>query len=762
MDYFYYSYTPFFKSVNQVVQEVNIAFVMLTGYSKHEIIGKTINEINHMLKIDSQVDLENFENEFHGYLFTKKYEPREVIITINCYKNKIEKDYFIEEKLNSKIEEVSPYTSSLLRDNVSAAAIFNYSDCMLIKANREYLDFLNIPHSDYGECIGKNLYNIKVGFNGDDLKNIFFKVKKTGKSYYANEFKLEYENRNQKYYFLITVPIYIKGQPKYIISQAYDITENIENREIVENKNIELHAIIENMSDALVVVDKNNNISLSNNSANELLKVSKTSVDAIEEAGLTVDKDDYNMLNLGNFMRSNFLDNDSVNKVILTNKKSDDTQYYTASKNSIYDKFGEVEKSIFCFHDITDRIKNEENLFIKAQYELANKIIDNLELGLQRFSYPEYLIIDLNNKAYRELKDHYPDIEPLSSIRGKNIHDVLNVEDISQEIIRKTIKNNPYIEQINYEANGEKKYLKLIHQPLYGFNNQITEIITVTMDVTDYVKEKKKMEEALKLQDELFVNVSHELKTPLNVIYSAIQLIEIYLQMGDSENYKGKINKSINSIKQNCYRFTKLINNILDSSKIESGHFNMRVSNEDIVYVVENIVLSVAEYVESKELTIIFDTDVEGKIIACDPEKIERVVLNLISNAIKFTNAGGKILVNIHEKKDTIEITVKDTGIGISKDHINNIFKRYHQADKSLSRNAEGSGIGLSLVKSIVVLHGGQISVKSEVGKGSVFKIELPNRLVEDFGNDNLDNRYVNKLEMINIEFSDIYDKGWI
>jgi methyl-accepting chemotaxis protein len=270
------------------------------------------------------------------------------------------------------------------------------------------------------------------------------------------------------------------------------------------------------------------------------------------------------------------------------------------------------------------------------------------------------------------------------------------------------------------------------------------------------------MEEALKLQDELFVNVSHELKTPLNVIYSAIQLIELYLQMGNSENYKGKINKSINSIKQNCYRFTKLINNILDISKIESGHFNMRESNEDIVYVVENIVLSVAEYVESKDLTIIFNTDVEGKIIACDPEKIERVVLNLISNAIKFTNAGGKILVNMHENKDTVDITVKDTGIGISDDHIKNIFKRYHQADKSLSRNAEGSGIGLSLVKSLVELHGGKISVKSEVGKGSTFKIELPNKLVEDFENDILDNKFVNKLEMINIEFSDIYDKGWI
>ena len=156
---------------------------------------------------------------------------------------------------------------------------------------------------------------------------------------------------------------------------------------------------------------------------------------------------------------------------------------------------------------------------------------------------------------------------------------------------------------------------------------------------------------------------------------------------------------------------------------MDSGFFKLNVSNENIVESIEDIVQSVSEYIKGKGLNIVFDTNTEEKIIAFDPEKIERIILNLISNAIKFTNLGGTIFIDLIDKGDTIEILVKDTGIGMDKKHLNNIFKRFHQIDKSLSRNAEGSGIGLSLVKSLVKLHGGKISVDSEVGKGSTFKI---------------------------------------
>jgi Signal transduction histidine kinase len=263
--------------------------------------------------------------------------------------------------------------------------------------------------------------------------------------------------------------------------------------------------------------------------------------------------------------------------------------------------------------------------------------------------------------------------------------------------------------------------------------------------------------ETLKMQDEIFANISHEIKTPLNVIFSSNQLMELYLKNNLLEDNKEKISKNICIIKQNCYRLIKLINNIVDLSKMESGFFKLNLKNENIVQVIEDIVQSVSEHINGKGLNITFDTNTEEKIMACDPEKIERIILNLISNAIKFTNTYGRIFVNILDKGNSVEISVKDTGIGMDRKHLDNIFERFHQVDKSLSRNAEGSGIGLSLVKSIVELHGGKISVDSTPGKGTIFKIELPARIVRTEKITEQIKTIDNKIEMINIEFSDIY-----
>lgn len=156
-------------------------------------------------------------------------------------------------------------------------------------------------------------------------------------------------------------------------------------------------------------------------------------------------------------------------------------------------------------------------------------------------------------------------------------------------------------------------------------------------------------------------------------------------------------------------------------------------------------------------MRIIFDTNVEEKIIACDTDKIERIILNLVSNAIKFSEPGDEIYVDVFDKDDTVEISVKDNGIGIAKDCLKLIFERFKQVDKSFARNAEGSGIGLCLVKSIVELHGGKIRVESKLGKGSKFNIELPARTIENLNDIHKNRQQNSKIEMVNIEFSDIY-----
>ena len=262
-----------------------------------------------------------------------------------------------------------------------------------------------------------------------------------------------------------------------------------------------------------------------------------------------------------------------------------------------------------------------------------------------------------------------------------------------------------------------------------------------------------------KVKTEFLANMSHELRTPLNVICSTIQLLKTLdgsKQLGDE-----KIKYYIKIMNQNSLRLLRLINNIIDTTKLDANYISLNLKNGNIVYVVEEISQSVAEYIKNNGITLIFDTDVEEKTIAFDEEKIERIMLNLLSNAVKFTKKNGSILVNIYDKGDFIKISVQDTGIGIPKNKLKFIFERFAQIDKSTSRQNEGSGIGLALVKSLVEMHDGKISVNSEEGKGSEFIITLPVKKVdkEEEGK-SFKNREVfetNYEENLSIEFSDIY-----
>ena len=261
---------------------------------------------------------------------------------------------------------------------------------------------------------------------------------------------------------------------------------------------------------------------------------------------------------------------------------------------------------------------------------------------------------------------------------------------------------------------------------------------------------------ASKAQGEFLVNISHELKTPLNVIFSIAQLFDVYCKEGSLDDNKNSIVEYIESIKQNSYRLSKIINNIVDLSKIEAGFFKLNLSNNNIVTVVEETVMAAATLIEGKGLNITFDTDIEEKNIACDAERIKRIILNLMSNSIKFTESGDEIFVNIIDKNEFVEISIKDNGIGIEEKYLDVIFDRFKQVDKSLSRNAEGTGVGLSLVKSIVELHGGNIYAQSKFGEGSTFTIRLPAGKVLD-ENIIYSNIAKNGNEIIRVEFSDIY-----
>ena len=398
----------------------------------------------------------------------------------------------------------------------------------------------------------------------------------------------------------------------------------------------------------------------------------------------------------------------------------------------------ELEKSQKYLNAIFNSVNDA--IFIQ---DFNGKILDANETAISMFGYSrnEFINMNIENIVSPNSPKHY-----------------LGKEDLLNEI-KKTnllIVEAIYIDKNNNEFWGEAN-IRIAN--IDGDERIIVASRNITVRKQAELALKNEAFELEKLRTEFFANISHELRTPLNIILGAIKISSMNLQKENIE--KEKIINNINIEKQNCLRLLRLVNNLIDSTKLDTGYFELNLINCNIINVVEEITLSVAEYINSNNLTLTFDTDIEEKIIACDLDKIERIMLNILSNAVKFTNAGGNIFVNIFDGEEFITILIEDTGIGMPENKLDAIFDRFRQIDKSFTREHEGSGIGLSLVKSFVEMQGGKISVESKCGVGTKFYIKLPVKLVDDNKFEEivklLNSNLSNHVERIKVEFSDIY-----
>lgn len=312
-----------------------------------------------------------------------------------------------------------------------------------------------------------------------------------------------------------------------------------------------------------------------------------------------------------------------------------------------------------------------------------------------------------------------------------------------------------------------KKYYQLLLPKSYRIGYllawfaTILIIIYIITKMSEYKRNEAKnkklyqmAKEREQLKTDFIANMSHELRTPLNIITSASMLLEMKSNKEETVSSEYILDK-LNRINQSSNRLRRLINNLIDISKFDSGFIECKCKNENIVYVVEDIVHEVVDYAKEKNIELIFDTEEEEIISFIDKEKIERVILNLLSNAIKFTNENGKIEVYMKSDNNFIYISIKDNGIGISKEKIDHIFQRFYQVDNLLSRGSEGSGIGLCIVDEIIRMHGGKINIESEINKGTTFEIVL-NVSKSNFIDKEEEKTDRNIKDIVKVEMSDI------
>lgn len=252
-------------------------------------------------------------------------------------------------------------------------------------------------------------------------------------------------------------------------------------------------------------------------------------------------------------------------------------------------------------------------------------------------------------------------------------------------------------------------------------------------------------------QEDFILNISHDLRSPLSVILGILQCYK-------DEHNKSKVEEHMDVIKRNCYKILKLINNIIDSTKLNQKHFKINRQNIDIINLIEWDISGIDKYAKMKNISLVFDTNVEECILAVDIEAFDRIIMNLISNAIKFSKENSDIFINAWKDKKYITISVKDEGIGIPEDEQKTIFNRFIQSTKNDRREYSGSGIGLNLVADLVKAHDGFVELKSIEGLGSEFSIKIPLTRIKDTL-DELDNNteFNSKVDIFEVEFSDIY-----
>lgn len=418
-------------------------------------------------------------------------------------------------------------------------------------------------------------------------------------------------------------------------------------------------------------------------------------------------------------------------------------------KSPYFDENNEIKGIIGLTRDISYkkaieyRLKKNDKMFFEVLNYLDDVVI--IKEG-EKTIYVNHAFENLYGLNCKELYKEKSMIVKLDRIHPEDRYKFNNIDygDFFMERAR-IVRADNEVRTVLFRANSIKNE-----------NGESIRRIIVINDITDNIEKSNEME---KLRMEFFANISHEFKTPVNLIYSALQLLELKLKNyigGDVESY-------INYIKiaqQNVFRLLKLINNLIDSTKLEAGFFNINIKNHDIVSCVEDITMSICEFAEKNKISITFDTEEEEKIIAFDLNHLERILLNILSNSIKFNRENGNIDVNMGFDEKYVNISIKDTGIGIPKDKIGLLFDRFKKINNRLTKVNEGSGIGLFIANELVKINGGEMKVNSELGEGTEFIIKIP---IKRFENEVLDEIALtscereNREELYKIELSDIY-----
>ncbi len=763
---------------NGIAVCANESFTELTGYHEKELRGKSLPELLEKMLKSTWVPQrgELVETATECFIFSKDFTVKKVSISIQLEE---QSSYVTFIQLNLDfLHSNFCFLEHIHADTDTGLMILNAPCLTVLKANSFITRYMKSFYTNSESCIGDTIYDIFRHFGGTPFELLKDTIPLPDVTRHVTEFRYDFPLRGVTYWDLILAPIKDDSIIHYIVLIVKEVTESVLNRlrleeqaKTIQDKNQQLQAIFDNVSDGLYIEDYSHDKTtiLINRSTADFFKsigISEQTPDGIKN--LRYYDREGRPVSPENLPITRIRRGDKYEQALYTIRHNNQEVYISFSGSPLFDAEKKLKMAILCAQTVTDRVVHEKEL--EQQRNLYYNIFDLLGLPIIYLSYPDFVCQGLNRNAFDIIR---------SSIQGTPLDTVLNPDiAINKDVFKRlrpyfNIEPNAFTRVFSqmedkqetvfsqFELLREKKKVvyKLVIQPIIKANKEIREVIITAIDITSEIEQREAAERLAAMKDELVYTISHEFKTPLTVINSAIQAMELLCWNDMPEKAKDYVKK----IKQNSFRQLKLVNNLLDMNKASIGKIKLNLRNLDIVQTTRLITESVQVYAQQKGILLTFSSAVESRIMGIDDEKYERILLNLLSNAIKFTSRQKAVYVRVslkrHHRKLMACIEVEDEGIGIPEDKFDLIFERFSQVDSSLSRNVEGSGLGLAIVRQIVKALDGEITVNSKIGQGSTFTVFLPARKVPVHLLNDSQNLFIkNELKLVTaMEMSDIH-----
>lgn len=631
----------------------------------------------------------------------------------------------VKKKIKSEKELQKNYKDEILGVSNKISKSIEESDIpiFILDINKKFIysnEAFNMLIQDYKNKENRIDISKYLQFKFPKYKNLMDEIKKIVTEARGN---LNIKSYDGKIYRLECITDIIDERP-VIVCILKDITQTT----LIQNKLEESENMYKNLMDVLnegVIIHDNKNIKYINDKGLEILDIN-------------ISKKEIFIEDIKNIVSKKFREKFLSNIQLVISKKEE----------KVINKIELINGRIVEL--VTTNIKlNDEDLLISIVIDITE--LENTIMNIEQ-----------SEKTYKLLLQTLPEgIVIVNPTTKKHIYrneaSIRMLKTIGLEKLNESIKT--YLKEENYgnfrrftidKLNNVDISLAIVKREEEGSLIVVFRMLDCEFKSTQLEKELNRIKEKNKFKTEFLSNVAYDIKKPINKIFETNNNLIENKGKYNSEN----INNHTRLVKQNCYRLIRLLNNIEYVSRIDNGTCTLELRKCDIVKLLENIVKISKTYTDKKGIDISFKSEVNKKILSLDIDKVEKIILNILSNAIKFTDTGGKIDINLYMHNEQVCISIKDTGIGIPKDKTEVIFENFEQLDTTLSRGCEGTGMGLSVVKKLANLNNIKINVESELNKGSEFIITLPNNIVSK--NIKLQDKFAQD-EKIDIEFSDIY-----